>query len=357
MPETNDSGVQFLIHGPVGYILLDRPKALNALNLPMVDAMMAQLRQWEKDPAIAVIVIEGAGERAFCAGGDIRGLYDARQRNDVTLLDAFYRREYQLNHFIAHYPKPYIAIMNGITMGGGVGVSIHGDYRVVTEKTLFAMPETGIGFFPDVGGGYFLPRCPGAIGMYLGLTGARLAAADCLYAGLATDGIQAADVGRLKEKLAAGDYKSTDPHQTVRGILQSFAHDFDDGELVQIRDEIDRIFGASDIRDVIQALDAGTSDFAKKAAALLRQKSPLALCVTFDQISQGRDMSVDDVLKMEFRLSQRMVERPDLFEGVRAVIVDKDHAPKWQHANINQVDRQSVADFFAPLPADRELVL
>ncbi|MFH1803489.1 MAG: enoyl-CoA hydratase/isomerase family protein [Pseudomonadota bacterium] len=357
MPDANDQDVQFSVHGPVGHILLDRPKALNSLNLPMIDAMMAQLRQWEKDPAIAVVVIEGAGDRAFCAGGDIRGLYDARQRDDVKLLDAFYRREYQLNHYIAHYPKPYIAIMNGITMGGGVGVSIHGDYRVVTEKTLFAMPETGIGFFPDVGGGYFLPRCPGAIGMYLGLTGARLAAADCLYAGLATDGIKAADAERLKEALAAGDYKTTDPHQTVRTVLQSFAHDFGDGELVRARDEIDRIFGVSDIRDVIQALDAGNSSFAEKTATLLQQKSPLALCVTFEQISQGRDLSVGDVLKMEFRLSQRMVEWPDLFEGVRAVIVDKDHAPKWQHDNISQIDRQSVAAFFAPLPADRELVL
>lgn len=169
----SEAPVLFSQDGPVGRILLNRPKALNALDLVMVDMMMAQLKSWEHDETVKVIVIEGAGEKAFCAGGDIRGLYDARKVDDEETLDAFYRREYHLNHYIATYPKPYIALMDGITMGGGVGVSIHGRFRVVTERTLFAMPETGIGFFPDVGGGYFLPRCPGKIGMYLGLTGAR----------------------------------------------------------------------------------------------------------------------------------------------------------------------------------------
>lgn len=351
-----EAPVLFSQEGGIGHIVLNRPRALNALDLVMVDMMMGQLKSWETDPSIKAVVIEGAGEKAFCAGGDIRGLYDARQADDEEMLDAFYRREYHLNHYIAQYPKPYIALMDGITMGGGVGVSIHGRFRVVTERTLFAMPETGIGFFPDVGGGYFLPRCAGQIGMYLGLTGARIRAADCLYAGLATHGVQSGDLDAIKSALANCTYDG-DAFAVVDDILTGHGTSFGDAPLAGLRDAIDRTFSGNSVAAIFDALEREDSDFGRQTREVLASKSPISLCVSFEQIRQGANMTLAEVLNMEYRLSQRMVCKPDLFEGVRAVIVDKDHAPKWQHADIGQVDPREVAEYFELLPADRELNL
>ena len=354
--QLSEAPVLFKKDGPVGHILLNRPRALNALDLDMVDMMAAQLKSWKNDPAVKVVVVEGAGEKAFCAGGDIRGLYDARAVDDEDMLDAFYRREYHLNHAIANYPKPYVAMMDGITMGGGVGVSIHGRFRVVTERTMFAMPETGIGFFPDVGGGYFLSRCPGEIGMYLGLTGTRLKAADCLYAGLATHGVHADQVAAVKAALVQADYGS-DSFAAVTEILTRFHADMGAASLVAQRDTIDQAFSAGSVAAIFDSLGRDDTAFNADCLKTLSGKSPTALCVSFDQIRQGRDMTLGEVLNMEFRLSQRMVRKPDLFEGVRAVIIDKDHAPKWQHGDVGQVDPREVAEYFAPLPVDRELNL
>ncbi|OSQ37873.1 enoyl-CoA hydratase/isomerase family protein [Thalassospira mesophila] len=358
----SDVGVKFAVNGAVGEIYLDRPKALNALTLPMVDAIHHQMRLWEQDDAISVLTIEGTGGKAFCAGGDIRGLYDAHNNNEPELLDAFYRREYLLNHYMSQYPKPCIALLDGITMGGGVGVSVHGRYRVVTEKTMFAMPETGIGFFPDVGGGYFLPRCPGEIGMYLGLTGARLGAADCLYAGIATHGAQSSDIVNIKQVLAntgfgaAGNDRRSVCDQ-VENILKSYAHDHGPAPVAGHRNEIDAIFGADNIGEVMIALEKSLSDFSVKTLKMIKTKSPLALAVTFKQIREGAMLDLAADLVMEFRLSQRMVEKPDLFEGVRAVIVDKDQNPRWTQGDVGQVDPRDVDAFFAPLPDDRELTI
>lgn len=354
--EPSEAPVLFSQDGAMGRIVLNRPRALNALDLLMVDMMMGQLKSWEQDPSIKVVVIEGAGEKAFCAGGDIRGLYDARKADDEEMLDAFYRREYHLNNYIANYPKPYVALMDGITMGGGVGVSIHGKFRVVTERTLFAMPETGIGFFPDVGGGYFLSRCPGQIGMYLGLTGARIKAADCLYAGLATHGADSAALHKLKADLAGAAFDG-DAVAKTHEILDRYTTSFGQAPLATHRDEIDRTFAGSSVVAIFEALEREESDFGTQARDVLISKSPTALCVSFDQIRQGGDMSLAEVLNMEYRMSQRMVRKPDLFEGVRAVIVDKDHAPKWQHGDIGQVDPREIAEYFAELPADKELGL
>lgn len=351
-----EAPVLFSQDGGVGRIVLNRPRALNALDLEMVDMLMAQLKSWEQDVSVKVVTIEGAGEKAFCAGGDIRGLYDARQVDDEEMLDAFYRREYHLNNFIAKYPKPYVALMDGITMGGGVGVSIHGRFRVVTERTLFAMPETGIGFFPDVGGGFFLPRCPGKIGMYLGLTGARIKAADCLYAGLATHGVQCDDIDQLRSDLARASY-GEDSFAVVESILDQHAKSFGDAPLSTLRETIDRTFSGDSVAAIFRSLEQDETEFGSKALEMLAGKSPTALCVSFEQIRQGGEMSLAEVLNMEYRLSQRMVCKPDLFEGVRAVIVDKDHAPKWQHGDIGQVDPREVAEFFEMLPVDKELKL
>tara|TARA_R100001015_G_C4613418_1_gene169095 strand:+ start:227 stop:1318 length:1092 start_codon:yes stop_codon:yes gene_type:complete len=353
---TAETPILFSQDGPVGRIVLNRPKALNALDLVMVDMMMAQLKSWEQDETVKVVVVEGAGEKAFCAGGDIRGLYDARQVDNDEMLDAFYRREYHLNHYIATYPKPYIALMDGITMGGGVGVSVHGRFRVVTERTLFAMPETGIGFFPDVGGGYFLPRCPGKIGMYLGLTGARVKAADCLYAGLATHGAESAKLDAIKNALANATWDGDD-FAIVEDILNKHETPLGSAPLSEIRSEIDHCFAGDSVAAIFESLQGANSAFGTETLETLSGKSPTALCVSFEQILQGADMSLAEVLNMEYRLAQRMVCKPDLFEGVRAVIIDKDHAPKWQHGDVGQVDPREVAEYFEMLPEDKELNL
>jgi enoyl-CoA hydratase len=324
----------------LGLIRLDRPKALNALTMEMIGGMAAILADWAADPSVTAVVIEGAGDRAFCAGGDVRALYDARNDPASTYRADFYREEYRLNRTIFRFPKPYVAVMDGITMGGGVGVSVHGSHRVVTERTLFAMPETGIGLFPDVGGGHFLPRCPGAVGMYLGLTGARLKAADCLHAGIATHYVPSSDLGRL-----------TEGNDAV-AALEDLAGDPGPSPLAAERDRIDRIFGLDSVADIITALEADGGEWAAKTLAILRTKAPLSLCVSFRQLREGRELDFEPVMVMEYRLSQRFMADHDFFEGVRAIIIDKDNEPRWRHGAIDDVTEAEVDTYFAPLGLD-----
>ena len=327
--------------GGLGVIRLDRPKALNALTMDMIGGMVATLADWAGDPSVSVVLIEGAGDRAFCAGGDVRALYDSRNHPADTYRADFYRDEYHLNRAIYRFPKPFIAVMDGITMGGGVGVSVHGSHRVVTERTLFAMPETGIGLFPDVGGGHFLPRCPGAIGMYLGLTGARLKAADCLHAGIATHFVPSAELGRI-----------TDGDDAV-AALATLAGDPGPSALAAMGDDIDRFFGLDSIAEIMAALAADGGEWAARTLATLKAKAPLSLCVSFRHLRAGRDLDFEAVMVMEYRLSQRFMADHDFFEGVRAIIIEKDNAPRWRHGAIADVPAAEVDAYFAPLgPGD-----
>src|SRR5579883_2244401 len=252
--ETAAGDILFERRGPLGLITLNRPKALNALTLAMMSALDPRLDEWEADPDIHAVVIQGAGERAFCAGGDIRALYESRAKGDRCYRAAFYREEYSQNRRIFRFKKPYIALIDGITMGGGVGLSVHGTYRVATEHTLFAMPETGIGLFPDVGGGYFLPRLPGAIGMYLGLTGARIKAADCLYAGIATHYLASARLEPLVEELARTDLSRG--REAIDAVLAGFAETAGPAPLAAQRAAIDRCFGQESVEAIFAALEA-----------------------------------------------------------------------------------------------------
>ncbi|MCP4330807.1 MAG: enoyl-CoA hydratase/isomerase family protein [Alphaproteobacteria bacterium] len=331
----------------LGVIRLNRPRALNALTASMIEAMADTLANWATDPDIGAVAILGAGDRAFCAGGDVRALYDARNDGTSTYRADFYRDEYRLNRQIYRFPKPYIALMDGITMGGGVGVSVHGSHRVVTERTLFAMPETGIGLFPDVGGGDFLPQCPGAIGMYLGLAGARLNAADCLYAGIASHYIPWSELERLIDALGpTGDDKGVDE------VLDAMAEDPGPSTLAEQRADIDRFFGLGSVADIISALAADAGDWAAKTLVVLGRKSPMSLRVAFRQLREGAAMEFEDVMVMEYRLSQRCMADHDFFEGVRAVIIDKDNAPQWRHASADDVTDDELDAYFAPLGAD-----
>jgi len=332
--------VLFEKRGAAGLITLSRPKALNALNLAMVRAMQARLAEWADDPEIGCVVIRGAGERAFCAGGDIRAAAQSGREGTTYALD-FWREEYLLNAAIKHYPKPYVALMHGIAMGGGLGVSVHGTYRIVDETALLAMPETGIGFFPDVGGSYFLPRCPGEIGMYLALTGARIGPADALYAGVATNLMRAEKWPVLLDALARG-----------KSPVELLSGDKPAAPLAEHRAAIDRIFAAPSVEAILAGLDAGIDTWSRETAATIRTKSPTSLRLTFREMREGRNLSFDDCLRMEFRLSSRILAGNDFDEGVRAAVVDKDGAPKWRPTSLGDVSEEALDAAFAPLGPD-----
>lgn len=344
---SQESEVLFEHRGVAGIITLNRPKALNALTLGMVRLIHPQLTAWAQDDAIQCVVIQGAGDRAFCAGGDIRALHDWGKAGDRQQIDLF-AEEYQMNTAIKEFPKPFIALMDGINMGGGVGLSVHGSHRVATERLLFAMPETGIGLFPDVGGTYFLPRCPGEIGMYLGLTGARMKVADAIYAGIADSYVPSEKLDTLVANLCAG--------VAADEAIGSVCEVPDDAPMSVVRSDIDEHFAASSVEAILTSLAAKGSDWCLKTAETIRSKSPLSTRVTFDQIRAGRALDFRDCMAMEFRLTNRFMAAPDFYEGVRAVVIEKDQAPKWQPATLADVNDGQVKAYFASL-GDAELIL
>lgn len=333
--------------GEAGVITLNRPRALNALNLAMVREMRRALDAWAADPAVTRIVVQGAGDKAFCAGGDIRRLTDLLRSGEKDDALAFWREEYQLNALIKRFPKPYVALIDGIVMGGGVGVSLHGSHRVAGERYLFAMPEVGIGFFPDVGATYALPRLPGHMGMYLALTGDRVRRADAMMLGLATHAVAGEGFSTLREALAAGE--------PVNRVLSSAVADPEPSPLAAEREVIDSCFSGNSVRDVLHRLDeaaARGSAFAAKTAEGMRTKSPTSMCLAFEQVRRGASLDFDDAMKTEFRIVSRIGEGHDFFEGVRAVLIDKDNQPRWRPASLEEVDSGMIDRYFAPLGAD-----
>jgi len=333
---SGENDVLFSRKGAAGIITLNRPQALNALTLDMVRQIDPQLRAWAGDDAVRLVLIEGAGEKSFCAGGDIRALHDWGKAGDPRAV-AFYREEYRLNTLIKNYPKPYVALMDGINMGGGVGLSVHGSLRVATERLVFAMPETGIGLFPDVGGTYFLPRCPGEIGPYLALTGERLKAADALYAGIADLYVPSAELAELKDRLLAGE-AATDMRRSPG-----------EASLASLRAEIDRHFSRGSVAGILLSLKQDGSAWALKTAASIEAKSPLSSLVAFRQMREGKHLSFEQAMRMEFRLASRFMQGHDFFEGVRAVVIDKDQKPNWQPALLADVSEAELGTYFAPL--------
>ena len=332
--------------GGLGRLTLNRPQALHALTTVMCSTCITVLSDWRRDPAVQAVLIDHSGERGFCAGGDIRMLADSGA-SDGRLARAFFFTEYRLNHLLFSYPKPVIAVMDGITMGGGVGLSAPARYRLATERTTFAMPETGIGLFPDVGGGWFLPRLPGRIGLWLALTGARIKAADCLHAGLATHHVPSERLAELKAALAENP-------SDIEALLAQFHVDPGPATLLAHRAELDAAFGQGSVEAILAALEAG-SDWARAQALALRTKSPQTLKVAFRQLALG--LAAPDFaanMAMEYRIGSRVVQRHDFLEGVRAVIVDKDNAPKWDPATLEGVGEDLLDAIFAPLPADQE---
>ena len=339
--------VLFERRGPLGLVTLNRPKALNALSLGMIRAMHAQLQAWETDPAVTRVAVRGAGGRAFCAGGDIRRIYECARAGHEQELYEIWQGEYGLVAYVARFPKPYVALIDGIVMGGGVGISVHGPYRVASERYAFAMPEVGIGFFPDVGTTHLLPRLPGRTGTYLALTGARIGPGDALAVGLATHHARAADFDAILDGLASGD--------EIGGVLAAHAATPPPpGSLVTDRGLIDDCFSGEGVADILGRLDVAASahsGFAAETAALLRTRSPTSLCIAREQMRRGPGLSLPEAILTEYRLVTRVMEGHDFFEGVRAVLVDKDNAPDWQPASLDGVDQAGIAAAFGP--ADR----
>ncbi len=344
----SDAEILFERRGAAGFVTLNRPKALNAVTHGMVRALRAQLDQWADDPAITRVVIQAAGERAFSAGGDIRALTDFGRAGKHAEMLQFWRDEYPLNAAIKNFRKPYVALIDGIVMGGGVGVSVHGSHRVAGDRFQFAMPEVGIGFFPDVGATWFLPRMPGELGAYCGLTGERFDAADAVAAGIATHRIPSARFPALLDGLAG-----TVP---VDAVLAAFAEPAGEGKIAARRATIDRIFAGNSVEDILAALDREGDDWAQKTAATMRMKSPLSLKLALAQVRRGKQWDFDTCMRAEFRIVSRIIEGHDFYEGVRAVIVDKDNAPVWRPATLAEVRDADVERHFAPRPGD-ELVL
>lgn len=331
--------------GDLGIITLNRQQALNAINLTMVEAMLKQLRAWQVDRSIKAVVIHATPGRAFCAGGDLRHTYDKNHLRINEMTD-FFRTEYNLNKAIYHFPKPYIALWDGITMGGGVGISIHGSHRIATENLVFAMPETGIGFFPDVGGTYFLPRLPHKIGYYLGLTGARLKLADSLGIGIATNHVPSTRLADLIKSLAATKF-STDAEVTT--IIQKFSAEVDSSSLISQAKLIENMFTAATMETLVQQVQQSNSELGQQIYNELLKKSPTSLKVTLHALHVASELNFDKSMQQEFRLASRFLEGHDFSEGIRAVIIDKDQNPKWLPATLNEVTDATVNQYFAPL--------
>jgi enoyl-CoA hydratase len=340
--------------GTAGLVTLNRPQALNAVTLGMVRAFTRQLQEWRDDPAITRVVLTAAGGRAFSAGGDIRALYDAGTSGRHDEMLAFYSEEYVLNTTIKYYPKPYVALIDGIVMGGGVGLSVHGSHRVAGDRFLFAMPEVSIGFFPDVGATWFLPRLPGELGAYCALTGERLNAADGAAAAIATHRVSSSRWSDLADALCGA--------VPVDATLAAFAEPAGEGKLAARRGAIDRLFKGDRVEDIVAALDAEAAsggpdaEFAKATAATIRGKSPTSLKLALAQVRAGATLSFQACMQTEFRIVSRVIHGHDFYEGVRAVIVDKDNAPRWRPAALAEVSDAAIARHFAPLPRDEEWV-
>jgi enoyl-CoA hydratase len=337
------------VEGHAGFISLNRPSALHALTLPMVHAMTAALLQWRDDPAVKCVVIDHADGRGFCAGGDIAFLRNSAMNDGGVSGLKFFHDEYQLNHLLFTYPKPVVAFMDGITMGGGVGISQPARFRVATENTKFAMPETGIGLFPDVGGGWYLSRLEGRVGQFLALTGARIAGAGCLSLGLATHYLTSNVLAEAKSRIATEDVDRID------GILGTLSVTPPDSKIVETIVQINRHFASDKLEDILASLEGDDSDWAMKELATLRTKSPQTCKVALRQLAESSKLSdFANNMAMEYRIASRVIVRPDFAEGVRAVIVDKDNAPKWDPATAEGVTDALVDGIFAPLPAQEE---
>jgi len=337
------------LRGRIGHLTLNRPAGLNALTLEMVRLLRTQLEQWAQDPAVLAVVLRGAGERAFCAGGDIRGIYEQHLAGE-TGIEAFFEEEYALDDYIHGYPKPVVALMDGFVLGGGMGLAQGASIRVITERSRLGMPETGIGYFPDVGGSYFLSRLPGEIGLYLGVTGVHVKPADALQIGLADLCLASERLAELDQLLDDFDGSDTSLQNRIAAIADA---ELPAAELGPLREAIDQHFAQPDIVAIRRSLANETrpafAAWAESTAAVIDSRSPIAMAVTLELLRRGRQLTLQQCFAMELHLDRLWFDGGDIMEGVRALLVDKDKQPKWNPPHIDQLDPERVAAFFADL--------
>lgn len=335
------------VKGDIGTIKLNRPHALNALTTSMVFDVYEKLHTWQKDESIKAVVITGEGERSFCAGGDIKRFYDLRQENR-ELSSTFFWHEYRMNHEIFHCSKPYISLLHGITMGGGMGISIPGSHRIADEKTsIFAMPETAIGLHPDVGMGYFLSRCKNNLGFYLGLSGERFNAHDAKHLGIIDQVVLRSRFKDVIQRLAETPF-SNDAHASVTKILNYFSCEAKESELIKNEKIINECFSANTLEEILNKLKL-SDEFGKKVYQTLLTRSSTSLKVTFRQLKENRTMNFDQCLQLDYRLTTHCLTTHDFYEGIRAALIDKDRNPKWNPASLEEISDADVEKFFSPL--------
>ncbi|MBE3594339.1 MAG: enoyl-CoA hydratase/isomerase family protein [Candidatus Carbobacillus altaicus] len=384
---THDTIVRTDIQGTVGFITLNRPDKLNALNIEMIDAIFSVLRAWEADQEVRVVVMRGAGVRGFCAGGDIRELYAARETRDHLPARRFFEREYVLDHYVATYPKPILAFLDGIVMGGGVGLTAGARYRIVTERTRWAMPESGIGFFPDVGMRFFLSRLPHHAGRYLALTGESIGSTILLALGLAECEVRADEQDLLQERLiatlseASGEGLESPSQEALEILLRKLCHRFQ-GDVQSQEDALlqedaaqgkeeafnrevqaffqktEQYFSGDSLKVVIQKLEAGRADgdaWADKTLGTLSGRSPTALFVIWEGLRRAQTMRYEETLIEDVRLSRHFLEHGDFYEGIRAQVIDKDRRPQWRPARMDEVNAEDVERFFEPFADETKL--
>jgi enoyl-CoA hydratase len=348
-----EADILFEHRGVAGHVILNRPHALNAVSHAMVLALAQKLAKWETDPAVTRVIVTANGGRAFSAGGDLRALHDLGRAGRFEEALDFFRAEYALNARIKYYRKPYVALIDGIVMGGGVGISVHGSHRVAGDRFGFAMPEVGIGFFPDIGATWFLPRLPGELGTYCALTGERLNAADAVAAGVVTHRVASSRFPELVEALCNS--------VSVDALLAAFAEPAGNGPVAAERPAVDRLFNRHRVEDVLAALDgeaAGNgiaAPFASTTAALIRTKSPTSLKIALAQMRRGAALEFTECMRTEFRIVSRVMRGHDFYEGIRAVIIDKDQTPHWQPPTLEAVGVDAVERHFAPFARELEL--
>ncbi|CAH1398093.1 unnamed protein product [Nezara viridula] len=346
--------VIFEIQNKCGVITLNKPKALNSINMKMTQSINAHLKKWEDQ--VSMVIIRGVG-KAFCAGGDIKESVEKGPKNSQGAKE-FFKLDYTNDYIIANYKHPYIAIMDGYTMGSGVGLSINGRYQVATEKTLLAMPETAIGLFPDVGASYFLPRLPGNMGMFIALTGSRLKGADCVRVGLASHYCNSENIPSLVERLIAtgGNVKAIE--STLSEVCTNMKElPFGLADKQQI---VNKIFGLSSVEDILDALEKEGSAWSTEVLETMKKMSPLSLKVTHREMTLGKTLSLKECLQMEYRLCHRALEANfsnDFYEGVRALLIDKDRNPKWNPAELKDIPSSMVDQYFTQLPPGEEMIL
>ena len=332
--------IQYRVIGNLGHITLNRPKALNALTYAMCEKITELLLEWQDNSEIGAVLIDGAGDRAFCAGGDVILLHDSGKAGD-SRAEEFWRIEYALNELIHCYSKPYISLIDGFVMGGGVGLSVHGKYRVAGDATIFAMPETGIGYFPDVGGTFFLPRLGMSVGQWLGLTGARLNVGQTCDIGIANLYVPTDKHSDLIEALGMADLDGTDSR--VNKVLEAFSH------VPPAHDAIPKAikaFNCGSVPEILLSLDRDNSEWAAKQAKNIRRKSPIAMCVTFEALKRGINMTFRQVMTQELDISLNFLRTQDFYEGIRSQLIDKDRNPKWSHSSVDEVSSAQVEQLF-----------